>query len=399
MTSMYNDTTRLKEILSNNVNLNEFILELIKNMIETLLKAELTEFLKYEKYESKGRNSGNSRNGYYSRDYETKYGRIEDIQIPRDRNGEFEQQLIPPYKRRDSFLEDMIVAMYSRGVSTREIGKLIEKLYGQHYSAQTISNITEVAIEAIKKWHERKLKERYIVLYIDATSIKIRRDTVENEAVYFVIGVDEEGNREVLDYFIGAKETSEKWEDLLNGLKERGVQEVLLGVMDGLPGIEEAFLRVFPKADIQRCIVHIIRNSINMIRKKDIQEFTQDLRTIYQAPTLELAQIALEEVNRKWSKKYPRVMEKWLNNPYIFTYYKYPHSIRKAIYTTNWIERFNKELKRLIKSKEQFPNEEAAQKIIYYQVINYNDKWSQRALNGFKEAGEQLKEMFKERYQ
>jgi len=136
-----------------------------------------------------------------------------------------------------------------------------------------------------------------------------------------------------------------------------------------------------------------------MIRKKDIQEFTQDLRTIYQAPTLELAQIALEEVNRKWSKKYPRVMEKWLNNPYIFTYYKYPHSIRKAIYTTNWIERFNKELKRLIKSKEQFPNEEAAQKIIYYQVINYNDKWSQRALNGFKEAGEQLKEMFKERYQ
>lgn len=398
MTSMYNDTTKLGEILSNSDNLDNFIKKMIKDMIESLLKAELTEFLNYDKYDRKGHNTGNSRNGYYSRDYDTKYGKLEDIQIPRDRNGEFDQKLLEPYKRRDGWLEDMIINMYSKGVSTREIGDIIERLYGHHYSAQTVSNITDVAIAEVEEWHKRPLKEKYSVLYIDATYARIRRGTVLNESVYFIIGVDENGYREVLDFYIGATESASTWKEILYNLKERGVNQVLLGVMDGLSGIEEAFLSVFPKADIQRCIVHVIRNSYSKIRKKDQQEFLDDLKTIYQSTTLELAQKALANVTMKWSTKYKNVMDRWNENPYLFTYYKYPQSIRKAVYTTNWIERFNKEVKRLIKTKEQFSTEDAAQKVIYYQVLEYNEKWSKRILNGFKEAQEKLNQMFEERY-
>lgn len=395
---MFNDTTKISEILTNSNNLDEFIKTLIKDMVESLLKAELSEFLKYDKYEYKGRNSGNSRNGYYSRDYDTKYGKIEEIQIPRDRNGEFQQKLIEPYKRRDGWLEDMIINMYSKGVSTREIGAIIERLYGNHYSPQTVSNITDVALEEIEKWHQRPLKARYSVLYIDATFARIRRDTVMNESIYFIIGVDENGYREVLDFFIGATESAHMWKEILLNLKSRGVEEVLLGVMDGLSGIEEAFLSVFPKADIQRCIVHVVRNSYTQVRKKDQPEFIDDLKTIYKSSTLELAQERLALVTAKWSSKYKKVMDRWNNNPYLFTYFNYPQSIRRSIYTTNWIERFNKELKRLIKPKEQFTTEDAASKIIYYQVLEYNEKWSTRILYGFKEAHEKLHEMFQRRY-
>lgn len=395
---MCNDTTKLKEILSNSNSLDEFICIMIKNMIETLLKAELTEFLNYEKYEYKGRNSGNSRNGFYSRDYDTKYGRIENLQIPRDRNGEFKQKLIEPYKRRDGWLEDMIISMYASGASAREIMDIIDRLYGHHYSPQTVSNITDVALEEIDKWRQRPLKRRYSVLFIDATFARMRRDTVLNEAIYFIIGVDEDGYREVLDFFIGANESSTVWKEILYSLKQRGVEEVLLGVMDGLPAIEEAFLSVFPKADIQRCIVHVVRHSYAQVRKKDQPEFIEDLKSIYRSSTLELAQNRLAQVTLKWSKRYKRIMDRWNDNPYLFTYYKYPETIRRSIYTTNWIERFNNEVKRLMKPKEQFPTEEAAAKIIYYQVIKYNEKWSNRILYGFKSVQQQLKMMFEERY-
>lgn len=292
----------------------------------------------------------------------------------------------------------MIISMYASGASAREIMDIIDRLYGHHYSPQTVSNITDVALEEIDKWRQRPLKRRYSVLFIDATFARMRRDTVLNEAIYFIIGVDEDGYREVLDFFIGANESSTVWKEILYSLKQRGVEEVLLGVMDGLPGIEEAFLSVFPKADIQRCIVHVVRHSYAQVRKKDQPEFIEDLKSIYRSSTLELAQNRLAQVTLKWSKRYKRVMDRWNDNPYLFTYYKYPETIRRSIYTTNWIERFNKEVKRLMKPKEQFPTEEAAAKIIYYQVIKYNEKWSNRILYGFKSVQQQLKMMFEERY-
>lgn len=396
---MNNDIKNLREILLSDDGISKFIINLIQNMMEKLMVAELTEFLNYEKYAYEGRNSGNSRNGYYTRDYETKYGIIKDLSIPRDRNGEFQQQLIQPYTRREDWLENLIIKMYSKGMSTRDIANLIEKLYGPSYSATTISNITDVALEEVKKWHSRPLKNRYSVIFIDALSVKIRRDTVANDSVYIILGIDEEGYREILDFVIGTTESAAVWQEILFSLKDRGVKEVLLGVMDGLCGIEEAFLKAFPKADIQRCIIHKVRNSLAKIRKKDYQSFTESLKNIYEASNKEQALIMLDEFNTKWNKIYPKAVSDWVNNiDTLLTFFKYPVSIRKSIYTTNWIERANKELKRRLKTKDSLPTVDAAEKILYMQIINYNNIWSQKKMRGFSAAYEDLMDMFKERY-
>jgi putative transposase len=395
---MINNTQELKEILFSNINLEEFILARIKEMMETLMQAELTELLKYDKYAAKGHNSGNSRNGYYKRSYETKYGKIDDLNIPRDRNGEFEQQLIPAYRRRDGWLEDMVIQLYANGVSTREIGAIIEKLYGNKYSPTTVSNITDVAIEEINKWRQRPLNKRYSILFIDAMSVKLRRDTVANDSVYFILGIDEEGYREVLDFYIGTTESSYVWEDIFASLRQRGVTEVLLGVMDGLPGLEDAFNRVFVKADIQRCVVHKVRNTIRKVRKKDLPQILEDLKSVYESATKDQAMIMLDEFSTKWRKSYPKVVDSWNNTSNLFTYYDYPQAIRKAIYTTNWIERFNKEVRRLTKTKNSFPNEDALSKIVYFKVIQSNSKWSTRKMKGFVQAHDELQEMFLEKY-
>lgn len=395
---MINNTQKLKEILSSNSILEDFILSLIKSMMETLMQAELTELLKYNKYAVEGHNSGNSRNGYYKRSYETKYGKINDLNIPRDRNGEFEQQLIPPYKRRDGWLEDMVIQLYANGVSTREIGTIIEKLYKNSYSPTTISNITDVAIEEINKWRQRPLKKRYSVLFIDAMSVKLRRDTVANDSVYFILGIDEEGYREVLDFYIGTTESSYVWEEVFRSLKQRGATEVLLGVMDGLPGLEDAFNKVFSKADVQRCVVHKVRNTIRKVRKKDLPQLLEDLKSVYESVTKDQAMNMLDEFSTKWGKIYPKVVDSWNNTSSLFTYYDYPQAIRKAIYTTNWIERFNKEARRLTKTKNSFPNEDALSKILYFKIIQSNSKWSTRKMKGFVQAHDELQELFLKKY-
>ena len=392
------DNKNHKENLDLNSFFQEYILSLLKQTMETLMKEELTNVLNYEKYSPEGHGTGNSRNGYYSRNYDTKYGTIEGIQIPRDRNNEFEQQLIPAYARRDDWLETMIIRMYASGVSTREIAGIIEKLYGNSYSAATVSNITDVALEEIDQWHSRTLKKRYSVIYIDALHIKLRRDTVSSDAVYFILGVDEDGYREVLDFFIGVNESAYVWEDNLRLLKDRGVEEVLLFVMDGLSGLDNAVHRVYPKADIQRCMVHKVRNAIRSIRKKDINEFTADLKVVYESPNYDQCKVALDDLSTKWSKSYKRLVESWLNDEDLFTYYKYPVSIRKSIYTTNWIERFNKEVRRLIKTKDSLPTEDACSKLVYYKVISYNESWSSKKLRGFSSSYDTLQDMFTERY-
>lgn len=272
---MTNYNKNQTENLDLNSFFEEYILGLLKKTMETLMKEELTNVLQYQKYSYEGHGTGNSHNGYYTRSYDTKYGRIEDLKIPRDRNHEFEQQLIPPYARRDDWLETMIIRMYASGISTREIATIIEKLYGNSYSATTISNITNVALEEIEQWHQRPLKKRYSVVYIDALHLKLRRDTVSNDAIYFVLGVDEDGYREILDFFIGVKESAYVWEEHLTKLKQRGVEEVLLFVMDGLNGLQDAVHRVYQKEDIQRYIVHKVRNTIRSVRKKMSMRYQQ----------------------------------------------------------------------------------------------------------------------------
>ena len=381
------------------VNFDDMINDLIKNFIEKLLKGELTEFLNYDKYDSAGKNSGNSRNGNYSRNFQTKYGVIENLEVPRDRNNDFQTALFEPYKRRDDWLEQTVIQMYARGLSTRDIANLIEQMYGQKYSATSVSNLTDIAVKEIEQWKNRPLEKRYSVLFIDALSIKIRREHVGNESAYIIIGINEEGYREILDFYIGVTESAALWEEVLMNLKSRGVEQVLLGVMDGLPGLTDSFLKVYPKADVQRCVVHKVRNTLHKVKKKHTDEIVTDLKKIYKAPSIEFAEQALNDFSSKWDKLYPRLAQSWFEDKdELFTFYKYPDSIQKSIYTTNWIERANKEIRKRIKTMNSLPNEKAAEKILYLKILDYNSKWSERRLKGFLAARENLIQLFEERY-
>ena len=381
------------------VNFDDMINDLIKNFIEKMLKGELTEFLNYDKYDSAGKNSGNSRNGNYSRNLQTKYGVIENLEVPRDRNNDFQTALFEPYKRRDNWLEQTVIQMYARGLSTRDIANLIEQMYGQKYSATSVSNLTDIALKEIEQWKKRPLEKRYSVIFIDALSIKIRREHVGNESAYIIIGINEEGYREILDFYIGVTESAALWQEVLMNLKSRGVEQVLLGVMDGLPGLTDSFLKVYPKADVQRCVVHKIRNTLHKVKKKHTDEIVTDLKKIYKAPSREYAEQALNDFSSKWDKLYPHLAQSWFEDKdELFAFYKYPDSIQKSIYTTNWIERANKEIRKRLKTMNSLPNEKAAEKILYLKIIDYNYKWSERRLKGFLAAREKLIQLFEERY-
>ncbi|SFM15970.1 IS256 family transposase [Halanaerobium salsuginis] len=381
------------------VNFDDMINDLIKNFLEKLLKSELTEFLNYDKYEVTGKNSGNNRNGNYSRNFQTKYGVIENLEVPRDRNNDFQTALFEPYKRRDNWLEQTVIQMYARGLSTRDIANLIEQMYGQKYSATSVSNLTDVAVKEIEQWKNRPLEKRYSVLFIDALSIKIRREHVGNESAYIIIGINEEGYREILDFYIGVTESAALWEEVLMNLKFRGVEQVLLGVMDGLPGLTDSFLKVYPKADVQRCVVHKVRNTLHKVKKKHTDEIVTDLKKIYRAPSREFADQALNDFSSKWDRIYPRLAQSWFEDKdELFTFYKYPDSIQKSIYTTNWIERANKEIRKRLKTMNSLPNEKAAEKILYLKILDYNSKWSERRLKGFLAARDKLIQLFEERY-
>ena len=381
------------------VNFDDMINDLIKNFIEKMLKGELTEFLNYDKYESAGKNSGNSRNGNYSRNFQTKYGVIEKLEVPRDRNNDFQTALFEPYKRRDDWLEQTVIQMYARGLSTRDIANLIEQMYGQKYSATSVSNLTDIAVKEIEQWKNRPLEKRYSVLFIDALSIKIRREHVGNESAYIIIGINEEGYREILDFYIGVTESATLWQEVLMNLKSRGVEQVLLGVMDGLPGLTDAFLKVYPKADVQRCVVHKVRNTLHKVKKKHTDEIVTDLKKIYKAPSREYAEQALNDLSLKWDKIYPHLAQSWFEDKdELFAFYKYPDSIQKSIYTTNWIERANKEIRKRLKTMNSLPNEKAAEKILYLKILDYNSKWSERRLKGFLAARDKLIQLFEERY-
>jgi transposase-like protein len=307
--------------------------------------------------------------------------------------------MFEPYQRRDGWLEEAILRMYQSGMSTRQVGKFVEKMVGSAYSATTISNITELAREDIEKWQKRPLAKRYSVLYLDGMYIKLRRDTVDNEVIYVAMGVTEDGYREILGYYIGGRESASGWQEILADLYTRGVKEVLLGVFDGLTALDDAFKAVYPKADVQRCVVHKVRNTLNHVRKKDQSEIADSLKAIYNSPTREIAQIQFEQFKKDWEKRYPKEVASWEKDlPVLLTFMKYPTSIRKVIYTTNWIERTNKEIRKRLKPMNSLPDINAAEKIVYFTVLNLNETWSKRISDGFAKAKDKLQDMFKERY-
>ncbi|MFB4166327.1 IS256 family transposase, partial [Alteribacillus sp. JSM 102045] len=367
--------------------LDQMVREFVKEKLETIMKEERESFFKNEHPELK-----NQKNGTYTRQLDTKYGRIEDLQVPRDRDNAFHTEVFSPYQRREQWLGETIITMYQKGMSTREIGHFLERILGHSYSASTISHITDIVMEDVEAWQNRPLQKRYSVLYLDGTYLKLRRDDVANEVVYLVIGVTEEGYREILGFYVGGKESSHGWQDILLELQKRGVEEVLLGVFDGLPGLEEAMKTVYPKADVQRCVVHKVRNALNHARKKDQSAIAEDLKPIYQANSLDEAEERLKDFSAQWKKKYPKIVKGWEEDfSVLTTFLKYPPSIRSMIYTTNMIERTMKEIKKRTKTMNSLPTEQAAEKVVYLQVKEYNERWSGRKLRGFGTAAPALK--------
>lgn len=387
----------MSQSISNNDFMNQMdslVRDFVKDQLETILEEEREQFFKVEHPELK-----QVKNGYYPRTLDTKHGHIDDLAVPRDRHNEFQTELFDPYQRRDQWVGETVTRMYQKGVSTREIGKMIEHMLGSAYSATTVSNITEATIEDIETWQQRPLKKRYSVLYLDGTYLKLCRDDVANEVVYIVIGITEEGYREILGFYVGGQESALGWKDILCDLYERGVEEVLLGVFDGLPGLEAAMKEIYPKADVQRCVVHKIRNALNAVRKKDQTAIAEDLKPIYQANTKEEAERQFKAFKETWQSKHPKVVKSWEKDlDVLLTFLDYPSSIQRMIYTTNIIERTMKEIKKRTKTMNSLPSEKATEKVVYLQAIDYNQRWSERKLRGFSSAYQPLQDMFEKRY-
>ena len=390
---MNNLTIELANALVSKQDITELFRKHLEEAMNSLLQAELSSFLSYEKYSSRGRNSGNSRNGTYNRSFETEYGRLE-LKIPRDRKGEFCNQLLEPYQRREDALEANVIHMFQKGMSSRDIGDVIGKMYGHHYSPATISNMTKVVDELVDSFKKRPLATRYTCVFLDATVIPIRRGSVEKEMIYIAIGIREDGTKEILAYTIAPTESVYVWGEILDDIKHRGAEEVLLFTTDGLAGIKERIQERYPKAGYQSCLVHVQRNIHAKVRVRDRQEIADDFKATYNQETKELASEKLDEFKSKWRSQYPKVIASLESNDSLFTFMDFPQGIRKTLYTTNLIEGFNKLLKSYTKRKDQFPNEESLERFIVSRFVDYNDKHLRRVHTGFGKVADEVAEMF-----
>ncbi|MGI6704501.1 MAG: IS256 family transposase [Clostridia bacterium] len=356
--------------------------DMFQDVLQEMLEAEMDVTLGYSKNGAKGKDTTNIRNGYSSKNLKTKYGNIE-MDIPRDRKGEFEPKIVPKYQRNISGIEDKIIALYARGMSTRDIHDQVKDIYGIEVSAEMVSKITEKIVPEIKEWQSRPLETVYPFVFMDAIHYKIRDNgQIVNKAAYVVLGINMEGYKDVLGIWIGENETSKFWLGVLNELKNRNVQDVLIFSVDGLTGLKEAIEAVYPKAYIQRCIIHQLRNSFKYVSYKHLKEFSKDFKAVYKAPSEEAALEALYEVKDKWGKQYPYALKSWETNwDVLSTFFKYPDDIRKIIYTTNIIEGLHRQFRKVTKSKSVFPSDAALEKMLYLATKNIMTKWTQRYRN------------------
>lgn len=356
--------------------------DMFKDVLQEMLEAEMDVTLGYGKNEAKDKDTTNIRNGYSSKTLKTKFGNIE-MDIPRDRNSEFEPKIVPKYQRNISGIEDKIIALYARGMSTRDIHDQVKDIYGIEVSAEMVSKITEKIVPEIKEWQSRPLETVYPFVFMDAIHYKIRYNgQIVNKAAYVVLGINMDGYKDVLGIWIGENETSKFWLGVLNELKNRNVQDVLIFSVDGLTGLKEAIEAVYPKAYIQRCIIHQLRNSFKYVSYKHLKEFSKDFKAVYKAPSEEAALEALYEVKDKWANQYPYALKSWETNwDVLSTFFKYPDEIRKIIYTTNIIEGLHRQFRKVTKSKSVFPSDAALEKMLYLATKNIMTKWTQRYRN------------------
>ena len=365
----------------------EEILKEVEERIKTMVK-ELLEALMKEEREIYLESHPTKANGYYTRDLLTLVGPVEDLKVPRVREGDFHPQILPYRKRASLELSEAILALYAVGVSTRKISAFLEGIYGAFYSPQSISRLVEVTQEQVKAWRERPLSEEYYAVFLDGTFLSIRRGKTAKEPVYIALGIKPDGRREILGFWLfGAEgESSRNWEEVLKDLKRRGVQRVRIFITDDLPGLEEAIKKIFPEADWQLCVLHAVRDALNKVRKKDREALAEALKKIYRAETEEEAREAWGSLRERWSGVYPRIVERWETKAYaLLAFLRHPKPIRRYLYTTNQLERLAKEVKRRTKVVEVFCSEEAAEKLLYLVLSELDEAWGTRRLRGFAE--------------
>jgi putative transposase len=369
---------------------NGLMMQLKKAIVERMLEGELTTELGYEKYDPTGNNSGNSRNGYTEKTLRCKDGQLP-IKIPRDRNGDFEPTLIPKGQTRFDDMDNKIISLYARGMTTRDIQDQLKDLYGVDVSATLISNVTDEVIDTVKAWQSRPLDKLYPIVYMDALVIKIQQDKrFINKSFYLALGVNAEGQKELLGIWISENEGAKFWLNVLTEIKNRGVSDIFIACVDGLTGFPEAIEAVFPKSRVQLCIVHMVRNSLRYVGWKERKAVAADLRAIYTADTLEAAELALTEFCEKWDKSFPAIGKSWFTHWERLTpIFDYSKEIRKVVYTTNAIESLNSSLRKVIKNKRVFPSDEAALKLLYLALQNISKKWTM-PIHNWKEAMNQF---------
>lgn len=370
--------------------------QLTKAILERALAAELTSHLGYQKHDPAGNNSGNSRNGKSKKTIKGDFGEME-LETPRDRNSTFEPKIVAKGQTRWTGFDDKILSMYARGMSTREIEGHLQEIYGIEVSPALISSVTEAVQDEVRAWQSRPLDEIYPIVYLDALYVKMRDNGhVQNRAVHVAIGVNLEGRKEVLGLWTSANEGAKFWLQVLTELTNRGVKDVFVACVDGLKGFPEAIETKFPKAEVQLCIVHLLRHSLNYVSWKQRREAAADLKPVYTAATREAAELAMDEFSRKWDKTHPAVSQVWRRNwERVIPFFSYPAEIRKVIYTTNAVESLNMSLRKIIKNRGSFPSEEAAIKLLYLALRNHSKKWS--GIQGWKEAMNHFQRLWPER--
>jgi transposase-like protein len=356
---------------------NGLIQQLTKRIVETAMNAEMTDHLGYEKHEKSIDPNGNSRNGKTSKKVITNNGAVE-VEIPRDRNGEFEPQLIKKHQKRFDLFDDKIISMYARGMTTRDIQGHLEEIYGVEVSPDLVSKVTNEIIKDVQEWQARPLDPIYPIVYFDAIVVKGRTDgRVSNKSVYTAIGINLEGKKEVLGLWISETEGAKFWLGIISEIKNRGVEDIFIACIDGLKGFPEAINAVFPQTRIQLCIVHMIRNSTKYVSWKERKAICTDLKNIYGAPSEKVALEALDEFTKKWDHRYPMISKSWRSNwENLNEFFAYPMDIRKAIYTTNAIESLNASLRKVTQKRSAFPTDEAIYKVLYLALTKAEKKWT-----------------------
>ena len=379
------DYQKPEDIIGENGLLKRFV----KAVLERAMNAELTHHLGYEKHDPAGYKSGNSRNGTSGKTVKGEFGELE-IEVPRDRASTFEPRILPKHQTRFTGFDDKIISMYARGMTTREIEGHLKEIYGVDVSPTLVSQVTEAVSEEVKRWQSRALEPIYGIVYLDALYVKMRHEgRVENRAVYVAIGVDLEGQKDVLGLWCSANEGSKFWLSVLTDLKNRGVKDMLIVWVDRLKGFPQAIEAVFPLAQVQLCVVHLIRASLNYVNWKERKQVAADLKPIDRAATAAEAEMNLESFILTWGQKYKAIGKLWKENwERVIPFFAFPEEVRKVIYTTNAVEALHRGLRKIIKNRGSFPSEEAALKLLYLALQNISEKWEavqhwKQALNQF----------------